>query len=249
MKKNILIVCLTIIALTLATLVFLVYTGKVDLKKSDNQPIENNMRTITRKYEVTMNGNKKIISVEFEVQKDSNDEDLMSVLGKYNGEIVYNGYQRQSNFEVAVDESFKKSDIAIIKGDDSKDYLVIRTMVWDQIGFLSEFKIFNQNDNMINKVLLYFSEETVSFKDKVNHWYNDKYDICKYDEPNCQVRAKIENNKIYSLEEIDCANENEGLDGYFNEYIYTINNNSLIKSDAINTYITSSVAGNCSNNY
>lgn len=127
----------------------------------------------------------------------------------------------------------------------------LANVAYSSAGYL----VYNDNLELINKeeiiaysggCVLYLDKdyEKNDYKDKFFKWYKDNFDYsllgCISD---CEVRGKIENNKIYNY--VPKLNKNEQGTGTLEEREYTINNNKL-EYKVINIYTIYGGTGGCS---
>ncbi len=138
---------------------------------------------------------------------------------------LQNNYKASSTEEIfnndePIDLLIEKKDIKIINSD--KDYLsiLIKTNI-DK--YKEEYIIIND----LGKIIL---DNILRYESNFNYFNESEENVNIFYDQEKPIQAKIENNKIYSLEKIE--NKNSLI---FEEYIYTLKDNKF-KKETINTY-------------
>jgi len=209
---------------------------------------------IIQEYEIIINGKKKKEEIIYELKKD---EIEYSITGYFNGTEIYkkwnyindgvlanpNEYDEEASVST-INNNFSEKNFSFIKGNDNKNYLVIKTYEDNgeayggpsYILFNDDLQsIIDSNQNVKNNrfAILEGSQE-LYFENNLKPWYKNN-EVCKMynEDENCQIRAKIEDNKIYYLHYNQVCEENDY--GTVEERIYTINNGEL-DYEVINNY-------------
>lgn len=216
---------------------------------------------IIQEYEVVLNGKKQNLTLNYELEKTEYYYDIITKLNdiefyhyaSYNPELESYEIGFDKTFTVDfINSHFNEKNFTIIKGLDNKNYLAIYNYVrmHEDFGYI-KYYIFNEDLELINKedILiedrgqgLLFGEGCDEDYEKCNSgnmWYEETQNIFNYE--TYQIRAKIEDNKIYALVGGNCNPVNIDED-ILEERVYTINNNKL-EYEVINTYKIAAYAG------
>lgn len=176
---------------------------------------------ISQKYEITLN--KEVLNLDITY---TNNLANNTITGVFN-EITLYTYNYQDNNKVYtnkfINELFNTSNFEIIKGEDNKEYLTIRTYN-NQNGWISLY-IFNDKLECLKEFTITNKYLTLEVDTPNYIWYKDSFNICNNE---CQIRLKIDNNKIYTLIYDSSKLEVEAR-------TYTIKDN-LFKYEVSNTY-------------
>lgn len=228
MKKSVLYVCVIIIVV--GVLYGITYKITKNMNLNGDIDIENRVRLVdtthstnkvTQEYEIKINGEKKSLNIDFNISKE---DEYYTVKAILDTTFLFNYYNENEYSEDLISNNFNESNFNIIMGTDNKEYLVIRNIFYNaRTGNRSTFYVFNSDfksingneDFMVVSDLIGFILE----KDNVYYESNSNYTCVN----NCNIRSKIEDNKIYNLFYV----ESEGESGELEERIYTVGNDKL----------------------
>ncbi len=222
-------------------------TNQNDKETETNVKIEDGVKfvsskvnngVVTKNYKITLNGKETNINVEFKNEDKDYIEGFLGQTEIYG--MSKNYYEKPESFQVdKIAEDFNENNFKIIQGNDGKNYLIVLVNFSTSLYFY----IFNDNMEIIPSnisgcgpkdtfTLMTTISNYVLEKDQ-KPWYQDKYNVCKSE--HCQIKSKIENNKIYTFASDINKNINANDIGTLEERVYTINNNKL-EYEIINKY-------------
>lgn len=189
-------------------------------------------------YDITINGAKKKLQIDFSLEEQ---KDMFSIKGKFDDVNVfqYEGNKKEENTEEVftsdfIKKAFNVDNFKFIKGLDGKNYLTI--LDYRNLQNTRNYYIFNQDLVPLNPgapIEMLNASSTIALEGGAEIWYEDTLGICE-NSP-CQIKAKIDKNKIYRL--IPTRNEVpvEGEYGILQEYIVMPDRDRLI-TELISTY-------------
>ena len=203
---------------------------------------------IVQEYEIVLNGKINNLNVSYNFDKyvdgfGGDNTDNYCINSKYYTNCNLENKKEEYFKEEYVNNSFNEKNFEIIKGEDNKSYLIIHGIELNLIG--NSYYLFVLNDDLeiikptesIEEIddasflgFAYYESlcEDINCESTGNFWYKDRYGVCS-DEV-CQIRSKVEDNKIYHLFYVGSC---EGVE--VEEREYTIKNNKL-SYEVINTY-------------
>lgn len=213
---------------------------------------------IIEEFEITLNGKTNNMKIEFDYDEDTEEyegEVLNIVDGKFNKNNIVCYFETSStkskmfNLNI-IKNKFNENNFKIVKGTDSKSYLLLATN--NACGAIYESKLLIFNDDLeqikgnfdgyagsCSKAagMTIATTSTIYFIDKNDTTpnYNNDFNIDLSEYQLSGVYVKIENDKIYYLAPVLNDNGSEGNYGTIEERIYTINDNKL-EYQVIKTY-------------
>ncbi len=208
----------------------------VDTKKENNK--------IIQEYEIVLNGKKNNLTLTYSFNSYENGfggEDIESycINSDYYSNCNLDNNQEKYMDKDYINNSFNENNFDIIKGLDNKNYLTIHKIDFAPIG--NSYFLYVLNDNLENiksqnpedAYFLGFEYYTSLCVDENcenlgDFWYKDNFGLCS--EGVCQIRTKVEDNKIYYLSYTGACEE-----GKIEERVYTIKDNKL-SYEILNTY-------------
>ena len=196
------------------------YVRLVNTREEDNQ--------IVQEYEMVLNGERQEFEIVFTYDWFQNDAGVIDLVGNLNSKVVYSNVSAE-NFNISyVNEMFSENNFTIIEGND-KNYLLVATVFLEHSGMFMNYDVYNDDLNYIDSITLYVGNQSIE-NDLGFDCYQSIYaDIYGLETNYYFVRAKIEDNKIYSLHYY--YNNDYCLD----EGVYTIDNDKL-NYEPLNTY-------------
>lgn len=192
-------------------------------------------KDILQNYEVILNKKVKNFTVRFFSE---NDSDGVQMTGESFGNIklFLKLSESDENFTVEnLEKLYNTKYMSIIRGRDGKSYLAVMTSTQS----IDEYLIFDDNLNCINKdehIVVLDRRQTLGLDSEMDVWYRN--DLIS-SESN-QIRAKLEDDKIYYLKHVhsgDCL-------GKLEDRIYSIEN-GILKYVAKKTFGVVNVSGIC----
>lgn len=222
------------------------YVRLVDTREEDNQ--------VVQEYEIVLNGKRNTFLIDYELfQEDMEDYTWFGLTSNYFHIDRYSLEHNESNIANGkeyidietllsadfVNSEFNVDNFVIIKGIDNKSYLGIIAKS-DGVMYADSANLIILNDNLenIDYLNMFTNNQKITFNDGVNYFYNDEFDVC--DEEECQIRLKIEGDRIYSFYyNLYCSENPENI---LEKRLYTINDNQL-QYEIIDTYTNLIIEG------
>lgn len=192
---------------------------------------------ITQAYDICINGFHKRLEVVFTLDEAVND---FVITGVVRGVEVFRYVQDKKT--VSMDEfftvdfvngKFKDNKIEFIRGLDNKNYLAIKS--YDSATNRRGYYVFNQEFDCLNaENMIVILDDTVKIflEGGASIWYKDTDKSC-VEGSSCQIKSKIEKNKIYSL--LPSKSAPASSFDILEEYIYMVDNNRLVR-ELVSTY-------------